>query len=354
MLRKFFIKLVGMKKRKIFDTKEIKKIYIDGGRIGDIIVKTPMLEALATINQNIKIDIGVAKGCDSLLWNFPNINKIYVSKKERSKFKIKRIFNELISAYERRGKYDLYFDFSRNLRFFHLLSLRIMKPKYIVGCYRTEKFGIKKDELTIIDQYIKMDKKDHAVDINMKALEGLGLDISNRKYSLYLGELEEKYRNYFDENKINIIFNFLGSAKSRCLEKNDIEYFLKNIPKLNKDIFLHVLTIPKNYEEIKNQIKKLQLSNVKILPKTKNILEAAAIIKYSDMLFSVDTGVVHIASVYNIPIVAIYTEDKDTLTIFAPKSEKLIVIIGKKEEYLRIEDKEVVLKEINNLVKEIK
>ena len=87
MLRKFFIKLVGMKKRKIFDTKEIKKIYIDGGRIGDIIVKTPMLEALATINQNIKIDIGVAKGCDSLYGIFQILIKFMLVKKKEVNLK---------------------------------------------------------------------------------------------------------------------------------------------------------------------------------------------------------------------------------------------------------------------------
>ena len=295
-----------------------------------------MIRSLSNLNENIKIDVIVEKGCESLLWNHPNINKIIIREKRKYKIKIFRVLEQLILAFKIRNKYDLFFDFTRNLRFFHILSLRIMKPKYLIGCYRNEKFGIKKDELTIFDKYIDMNKNDHAVDINMKALEGLGLDISNRKYELYLGELEDKYKNYFDKNKINIVFNFLGSSQGRCLTDEDIEIFCQDIPKINKNIEVHLLTIPSIYDKMYLKLEELKLERVKLLPKTKNILEAAAIIKYSDMLFSVDTGVVHIASVYNIPIVAIYTEDEDTLRIFAPKSDISSIIIGKKEENLKI------------------
>lgn len=350
-MRGFFIRLIGNKKKKEIDKSKINKILIGGGRVGDIIVKTPMLKELTKLNSNVKIDITVEKGCESLLWNHPNIDNIIINQKKKSKIKLIRVLNGLYEAFKIRNKYDLFFDFTRNPRFFHILSLKIMNPRYLIGCYRTEKFGIKKDELTIFDKYIDMNKKDHAVDINMKALEGLGLDTSNRKYELYLGDKEEKYKDYFSKEKINIVFNFLGSSKSRCLKDEDIEYFFKEIPKLDSKINLHILTIPSIYEKISKKLKELHLKNVNLLPKTENILEAAAIIKYSDMLFSVDTGVVHIASVYNIPIVAIYTEDKDTLVIFAPKSDKNSVIIGKKSENLIIEDKEIVKNEIIEMIK---
>lgn len=345
-MRGFFIRLIGNKKRKEFKVEDIHKILIPGGRVGDIIVKTPMLRVLSNLNKNVDIDITVEKGCESLLWNHPNINKIIISEKRRKKIKFFRIVEQLISAFKIRNKYDLFFDFTRNPRFFHLLTLRIINPRYLVGCYRMEKFGIKRDELTIFDKYIDTIKEEHAVDINMNALEGFKIDISNRKYELYLGDKEEKYKDYFSKDKVNIVFNFLGSSKSRCLKDEDIEYFIKEIPKLDKEINLYILTIPSIYEKFLTKLEKFQLRNVKLLPKTESILEAAAIIKYSDMLFSVDTGVVHIASVYNIPIVAIYTEDKDTLVIFAPKSEKSTVVIGKKEEYLQIRDKREVLDEI--------
>ena len=373
-MRKFLIKLIGNKKKKEFRIENIKRVLILGGRVGDIIVKTPLLSTLSNVNKEIKIDVIVEKGAESLLWNHPNVNYIIIEERnttgviidssgiiltnyseieDKSKLKIFRITQEIIKAFKLRNRYDLYFDFTRNPRFFHLLALRIMNPKYLIGCYRMEKFGIKKDELSIFDKYIDNKSTDHAVDINMKALDGFGIDNSNRKYELYLGELEEKYKDYFNKDKINIVFNFLGSSQSRCLKEEDIEYFCKNIPKIDNKIELHILTIPKIYEQIKSKIDTLNLENVKLLPKTKNILEASAIIKYADMLFSVDTGVIHVASVYNIPIVAIYTEDKDTLIIFAPKSDINSVIIGKKEKNLKILDKKIVIKNIKETLKKM-
>lgn len=354
-IRSFFIRLLGNKEQEKFKTENIKKILIDGGRVGDLMTITPLIKALAELDKNIKIDVRVKKGCDSLLWNHPRVNKIWILDND-SKIKIFKILKTLQSWIEiRKSKiqYNLYFDFSDNIRLSHLLGMRILNPRYIIGSYRVEKYGIKKDELTLFDRYIIEREDDHLVDIHMRALDNFCIDNSNRKYELYLGELEEKYRNYFDNSKINIIFNFLGSSESKSLTKSDIDYFIKTIPKISAKIKLYILTIPKIYEKTKVNLEKLNLENVIVLPKTDNILEAAAIIKYTDMLFSVDTGVVHIASAYNIPIVAVYPEDRDALIVFAPKSDISSIIIGKKEENLKIIDKKEVIKKIEETLEKM-
>ena len=353
MLRAFLIRLIGNKKRKKFDKEKVHKILISGGRVGDIIVKTPMLRALSKLNDNIKIDISVEKGCESLLINHPNVNKILINERKKSKIKMIRLINKIYETIKIRNKYDLYFDFTRDSHFIHILSLRILNAKFLIGCYRTEKFGLKKDELTLFDKYIEISEKDHAVDINMNALKDLGIDISNRKYELYLGELETKYKNFFNKDKINIIYNFLGSTPKRSLNEESFIYFLKEIPKIDKKIKLYISVIPNKYEEIKKKLKELKIENIELLPKTKDILEVAAILKYSDMLFSVDTGIVHVGSVYNIPTVAIYTEDRSTLTIFSPKSEENIVIVGKKEKNFLDFNRETVREALLKMIKKV-
>ncbi|MGL5058145.1 MAG: glycosyltransferase family 9 protein, partial [Fusobacteriaceae bacterium] len=143
-MRGFFIKLVGSKKRKEFKPENVKTILIGGGRIGDIIVKTPMLEALSKLNADVKIDISVIKGAESLVENIPYINKVIVGNSYLKKNKIFTILDNLKASLKNRKKYDLYFDFTNNCRFFHILSLKILSPRYLVGRYRLEKFGIKK------------------------------------------------------------------------------------------------------------------------------------------------------------------------------------------------------------------
>lgn len=354
-IRGFFIRLLGNKKQEEFKVETIKNVLIDGGRIGDLVTTTPLIKALAEMDENIRIDVRVKKGCDSLLWNHPRVNKIWILDNDR-KVRALKIFKTLQSCFEIRKKgikYDLYFDFADNIHLHHLLGIRILNPRYVIGNYRMEKFGIKKGELTLFDKYIKEYENDHIVDLHMRALDGFGIDNSNRKYELYLGELEEKYKDYFNKGKINIALNFLGSSPSKSLRIEDMEYFCREISKISEKIELHILTTPNIYEQIKLKLENLDLKNIKLLPKTKNILEAAAIIKYADMLFSVDTGVIHIASVYNIPIVALYPDDKDALVVFAPKSEIVSIIKGKKESFLKIFNKEEVLIRLKEVLKKM-
>lgn len=355
MIRGLLIKLVGNKKRENFSLSRVKKVLIDGGRVGDIVVKTPMFRALSDMDRNIKIDVMVASGCESMLRNHPNINKI-MEMKPRNRVKIFRIFYGWMRALKlRQEKYDLYFDFTKNIRFSHLLTLRLMKIRYLVGCERDEKFGLKKTELTIFDKYINNTDNDiHAVDINMNMLQALGLNTENRKYELYLGDLEDKYISYFDSKKINIVFNFLGSTKKRSLKESDIYWLLENIKKIRKDIIVHVLTTPSIYDQTNVLIDKIKNTQINLLPKTKDVLEAASIIKWADVVLSVDTGIVHIASVYNKPIVGIYTEDKRTMSLFSPRSDIYRIIIGKKKEYLENFDKNEVIISLKEIIEKIK
>ena len=102
---------------------------------------------------------------------------------------------------------------------------------------------------------------------------------------------------------------------------------------LNKDIIVHIISVPSEYEILKDLVSKLDKENIKLLPKTEGIGEAAGLLKYSDMLVSVDTGLIHIASVYNIPIVGIYPLTENSAKLFEPKSERYEIVRGTKSGY---------------------
>ncbi|MHA4988130.1 glycosyltransferase family 9 protein [Cetobacterium somerae] len=331
MIRGLFIRLVGKKRRENIDKDKIKKILINGGRIGDIVVKTPMLEALAKLNKDVKIDIKVVKGGKSLVENIPYISKIIEDQEKSTRNRVIRGYREIRDAFKNRKKYDLYFDFTNNCRFIHILSLRIMSPRYLIGRYRMEKFGIKKDELTIFDGYINVKSNAHAVDINMDYLRPLALDKESRKYRLYLGENESKYKSYFDKNKINIIVNSKASSDSRSLPLNKLKELVLNLIKVENNVVVYLMSIPSEFDILKKLVEELKIKNIKLLPKTRSISEAAGILKYSDMLVSVDTGVIHIASTYDIPIVGIYPFANMNIELFDPKSSRYELIRGNKK-----------------------
>lgn len=333
MLRGLAIKVVGKKKRKEIKKEKIKRIIIDGGRIGDIVVKTPMLEALAKLNKDVKIDISVVNGARDLVENIPYINEVIEDQNKPTRNKIIKGYRELKGALKNRKKYDLYFDFTNNNRFIHTLALKLLAPRYLIGRYRLEKFGVKKDELTLFDSYIDVKDEAHAVDINMDYLKPLGLDKESKKYKLYLGENETKYKNYFEKNKINIVVNHKASSGPRSLTFEQLKELSLKLIKLNKDIVVYLISIPSEYEILKELIEKIDEKNIKLLPKTNGISEAAGLLKYSDMLVSVDTGIIHIASAYNIPIVGIYPLTENSAKLFEPKSERYEIIRGTKNGY---------------------
>lgn len=333
MVRGLAIKLVGKKRREKIKKEKIKRVLIGGGRIGDIVVKTPMLEALSKLNEDVKIDITVVKGAKCLVENIPYINEVIEIDERPTRNKIIKSYRALAGALKNRKKYDLYFDFTNNCRFIHTLSLKLMAPKYLIGRYRLEKFGIKKDELTLFDSYIDVKDDVHAVDINMDYLKPLGLHEEDRKYKLYLGKNEKKYENYFEKNKMNIVLNHRASSEPRSLTLKQLKDLSLKLINLNKDVVVYIISLPSEYEILKDLVEKICEKNIKLLPKTEGIGEAAGLLKYSDMLVSVDTGLIHVASVYNIPIVGIYPLTENSAKLFEPKSERYEIVRGTKSGY---------------------
>lgn len=333
MIRGLAIKLIGKKKRREIKKENIKRVLIGGGRVGDIVVKTPMLEALSKLNEDVKIDITVVKGAKCLVENIPYINEVVELDEKSTRNKIVKGYRELTGALKNRKKYDLYFDFTNNCRFIHTLSLRLLAPRYLIGRYRLEKFGIKKDELTIFDSYIDVKDDAHAVDINMDYLEPLGLHKEDRKYKLYLGKNERKYENYFEKNKMNIVLNHRASSEPRSLMLEQLKDLSLKLIELNENIVVHIISLPSEYEILKELVNSLNIKNIKLLPKTNGVGEAAGLLKYSDMLVSVDTGLIHVASVYNIPIVGIYPLTENSVKLFEPKSERYEIVRGTKSGY---------------------
>lgn len=353
MVRGLAIKLVGKKRREKIKKEKIKRVLIGGGRIGDIVVKTPMLEALSKLNEDVKIDITVVKGAKCLVENIPYINEVIEIDERPTRNKIIKSYRALAGALKNRKKYDLYFDFTNNCRFIHTLSLKLMAPKYLIGRYRLEKFGIKKDELTLFDSYIDVKDDAHAVDINMDYLKPLGLHEEDRKYKLYLGKNEKKYENYFEKNKMNIVLNHRASSDPRSLTLKQLKDLSLKLINLNKDVVVYIISLPSEYEILKDLVEKICEKNIKLLPKTEGIGEAAGLLKYSDMLVSVDTGLIHVASVYNIPIVGIYPLTENSAKLFEPKSERYEIVRGTKSGYtIEGVSLDKVVKSVNKILEE--
>ncbi len=64
-----------------------KILIIQTAFIGDVILATPVIEAIYTQNPSIKIDMLVRKGNEGILKNHPKINKLWIWDKKNHKSK---------------------------------------------------------------------------------------------------------------------------------------------------------------------------------------------------------------------------------------------------------------------------
>ena len=354
--RGFLIKAIGSKKRKEINKDLVKKILIPGGRIGDIVCSTPFIREIHKIFPKAQMDIYLDKVTSPILEECPYINVITTEKSSRlvHKIKILRILFSYYDSFLKRGKYDLCFDFTNNMHIYNILSLRILNPRYILGAFRKEKYGIKKDELTIFTKYISNSKSSHISDICLSFAEYFNPNIENRKYEIYLGDKENKYEKYFNKEKINILFNYIGGAPQKILSLEEVRESCFKIIETNKNIVVYVMTLPNEYEKMTKEIKNWKEERIKLSVKTENILDAAALIKYSDILISVDTDVVHIASAFNIPVISIFPDNDNSIKYFSPKSDFSYVIKCEDKRYIKNFNKVEMQKIIEKFIKDNK
>lgn len=354
-LRGYFIKLVGNKKKKEnIDLKKVKRILLSSGRIGDIVCMTPFFRELKRNIPDVQLDIYLDKVVAPILKECPYINVIESERANRwvGKIKILRILNSFYNAYLKRKKYDLVFDFTNNIRFYHIFSLRILSSRYLIGIPKQRKFGIGEKELTIYDKYIDKFNNKHMRDICLRGVEVLGGKIKNKKYEIYLGDLKNKYDNYFSKDNINIIFNYLGGTKNKNLSFDEVKESCQKIVQINKKIKIHIMTLPNQYDILKREIEEWSIENIEICSKTNNILEAASLIKNCDILVSVDTGVVHVASAFNVPVISIFPDNDNSIELFSPKSELSYVIKCEDRHYIKDFDKNLMCENIKDILKQ--
>ncbi|WP_294725485.1 glycosyltransferase family 9 protein [uncultured Fusobacterium sp.] len=302
-IKKFLIKFLGEKKvkRSLQDIKIEKCLLETSCQIGDCVILSPLLESLSKLNdEKIEIDIIVQNNSMEILKYYPYIKNIYPYRKYKNKL-LRYVYN-FYFALKNRRKYDLIISYEKGINTFHMLYLKVLNPKYLISSRKKVKYGITENELEIYDFFFEN---------NEEIMKKLNLKLKTQ-YKIYLGPFEEIAKRFYNKDRINVIFNYIGSKKERIIPKEEVIEILKDLSFDNIDIDLFLSSIPSKYEENKLIIEEVNRNNVKLLPKTNNIFEIASYIKYSDIVISVDTSIVHIASAYNRLILGIYAK-KDNI-----------------------------------------
>jgi ADP-heptose:LPS heptosyltransferase len=302
-------KILDKKNRKsnVFDIKKVKSIlfFRNDDKIGDMVVSTLIFREIKKHYPDIKIIVLCGKNNVEILKYNKNVDLTYI---------ISNNFLKDLPVYInlRRQHIFLGIDFyTFGICFTRLLILRIVSVNILIGFY--------KKLYNIYDLSINKDFfNEHITKRYEYILKIFKIDNPNLSYDVFTGDVEDSTAKKLLKNstsKYNIVLNPFAASKHRSFSFNKMQSLI-SILKEKFDCSVFVISNKKNRDKL------LALKNNKTFIYSFNsILSSASLIKYSDIVITPDTSIVHIASAFNKKTVALYLD-------YSKVSEKINVIWG--------------------------
>lgn len=257
-------KLLFDRKRDLVPTGK-KVLVADCQKLGNYIFKTPMIKGLALGGYEVSI-LG-SKVTKELAEANPYVKEVIIDNCYRKKST--DIFRNIKTGLKYRGKFDYFIELVGGTHLRDLALMNLLKAKKIIGVER--KRGRKCKLIDIVVKY-----QPHMRENGIEVLKVLGLNSDIKGYDIHL-KAGNRYEN-FKKDKPLILYNGTGSAKS------------KSIP-LEKE------------RDILDNLSQIDGVEVRKIEREKSVLDLCGLISKADVVVSVDTGVTHIASAFNRPIV---------------------------------------------------
>jgi ADP-heptose:LPS heptosyltransferase len=294
---------------------EIKSILFlrTDNKIGDTVVSSFLYRQVKKKYPNIKIIVLCGRSNKEIFKYNKNVDEIY--EVGSCLFNDISIFKNL-----RKQNISLVIDFFPfNPRFKHLLMLRISSPEFLIGF---NKAFYKMYDLSVNEDFFSV----HITNMYKYILNLLKIDSFNLKYEIPFSSKEENpalelINNY--KYKYKIVINPFSESKHRRLSIKKLKELIYLIIKNIFDCCVFILCQEKNKEEV------ISLESDKtIIASFKSILESAALIKYTDIVITPDTSIVHIAAAFDKKTIALYRDysnsHEKTDIIWAPNNPNAI------------------------------
>ena len=318
-IKAYFIRFLTRKKTTIFEIKNTRNIlFLRYDRIGDMVITTPVFRELKLAYPEINISVLASKLNRGVLVNNPYVDKIYTNHKNN-------LLGDLPTLLKlRKMKFDVCIEFDHSVIPHAIIRLRIIKPKKVISVFKEGRYGLQGKELELYDYYTEKPKNSHFRDIWLNTLNPFNVKPESKKYDLFCTDQQKKKAIDFllqFQNKIIIGINLEGAVKGKRITPDKLKVICTGLYQANKDVQIVLLSSPKKYEDIIRLSKNMGLPYVFSSYKTESILDVAALIQNLQLVITPDTSIVHIASAFNVPIVSIHENNKDSYQLFAPKSQ---------------------------------
>ncbi|MDA3844554.1 MAG: glycosyltransferase family 9 protein [Candidatus Kapabacteria bacterium] len=305
------------------------------GRIGDMIIATAAFRAIKEKYPDAELHVLAGRQNSSVIENNPDVDKIRIL--DKSPLKLIRLISSL-----RKEKFDYYIDpkdhpSTESAKFAALSGANI-------------KIGFNQPGVKIFDHSVASDKENYDLHFSKRCintLEHIGIKSYSGAFKPYLFPAKqslEKAEHQLDqiENKPIVFVNVSASNAERMFSAEKwselINYILKIKYKSEYKIVINAAPAEKQIaDKLKNQFSEI------VVPKSKSMDEVIALAEVisernsKSFMITPDTSLVHVASAFNMPIIAIYNGRDEVFKKFSPLSDKRISVRAADREW-SIED----------------
>ena len=281
--------------------------------IGDILLSTPFIRQVRIAFPKSQIDFVIKNEYYSLIQFNPHLDKIYRYDKATGIQGLENLSRNLSEQ-----KYDLVFDLHNNFR-----------TRYILAKIKTKKvFRIKKDKIKrALLVYVKLNMYKTITTIPQRYLavgKQAGIkDDDNGMEIFWRDSVELEVNSILQRNHTPEKFIVIAAGAAHYTKRWPTDKYMKLIEKLLAYSNARIVLMGNDKE------KKI-LSNLVISPRIINLagqlslLQAAAILGKAQVVVSNDSGLMHMATAVNTPVVAIFGSTVKELGFFPYKGLSVV------------------------------
>jgi len=287
----------------------MKVLIVQLGRIGDTVLTTPLFKVLKEKIENLELHVLSGRNNYHFLLEHPFIDKVFIyDKKIISSLK-------MISSI-RKNEYDFWIDIKDHSSTESMLLAKLGKAKTKIG-FNGEK------HIFDIDPHTEYKSKfEHYVEVALRPVKYLSIHLEDRRIRPNLFENDkskQKLTQFLSMNNIDHYYclNNSATAYSRMLQKEKWEVLLNQIDQEGRKCL--IISDPKAVASAKELASKYK--NIFYYPTT-SIVDVFSVVKNSELVITVDTSIVHIASAFNKTQLCFYTNLPNKIIEFSPLSDR--------------------------------
>jgi len=271
--------------------------------IGDVLLTTPVIENLKKFYPSSNIDIVLNTGTEEIVSLNPNINKIYIYR--RDIIKQQNFFRRILSEFDffldcRKKHYDLVINLTEGDR--GGIVTKFARPKISIG-YKSKNRLLS----NVFDKNIPKQESRHTIEANLDALRLLDIPITSKKVKIFTSKKDDE----IISNRLNGIERFIhihpvSRWLFKCISDATMAAIIDFIElEMGIKVVLTSAPVKKEIEKIESIINHTNSIPVNLSGEL-TLKQTSALNKKAIFFIGVDTAIMHISAANNTPVLAFF------------------------------------------------